>query len=291
MDQSQLEAALVGLPFFSVRYYPSTGSTNDLARTWAEQGAPEGALVVAGKQTAGRGRLGRSWISPAGSSLSFSLVLRSIDLPVEVLPRLAGLGALAVSDALESLYALQAQIKWPNDVLIERGKVCGILPEVVWSGSQVQAVILGIGINTGRAVLEANVGPGKGFSYPPAALESYLGFIPDPSELLRAFLDCLLSWKPHLGSAEFLQAWEKRLAFKGEWVRVSLGGSEAKEKDASGGDVQEGQVVGLSADGSLLLRTGSGETISVRAGDLHLRPDQQPSPDQQQDLSQPKPTG
>src|SRR5664279_6508775 len=114
-----LQSILTGLPLGGLRYFDSIGSTNDDALAWARAGAPDFSLVVADAQTAGRGRLLRRWITNPGSALAFSLVLRPSTQESECLPRFSPLGAVAVRQALADLFGLPAEIKWPNDVLLE----------------------------------------------------------------------------------------------------------------------------------------------------------------------------
>jgi hypothetical protein len=99
-----------------------------------DNGAPDLSLVVADEQTMGKGRAGRRWYTPAGSALAFSLILSPAWVEPEMLPRFTGLGALAVKQALESRYGLPAKIKWPNDVLLQRRKLAGVLVEAHWIG-------------------------------------------------------------------------------------------------------------------------------------------------------------
>jgi BirA family transcriptional regulator, biotin operon repressor / biotin---[acetyl-CoA-carboxylase] ligase len=277
MDQSQLESLLSGLSLGGVRYFERTGSTNDQAACWADAGAPDLALVVAGEQTSGRGRAGRAWYSPAGASLSFSLVLHPRLRGSSFLPRYTGLGALAVCEALSQEYRLTAQIKWPNDVLVERRKVCGVLAEARWNGSELESVILGIGINLSPAVVSVAALQMRALAFPAACLEDILGQPVEAGKLLRAVLSCLLGWLPRLERPEFLQAWESRLAFQGEWVQLFPAESTPKGGFPPGPEklpppLEEGKVVGLAPDGSLCLLTHSGETTSVYFGEVRLRP-------------------
>ncbi|PIZ25632.1 MAG: biotin--[acetyl-CoA-carboxylase] ligase, partial [Chloroflexi bacterium CG_4_10_14_0_8_um_filter_57_5] len=140
MNERELRRTLSDLPLGGVRYYEQTGSTNDVALAWASAGAPDLALVIADEQTAGRGRLGRKWVTPPGAALAFSLVLRPRPVERDVIPLYSALGALAVVSALEEKYGLKPEIKWPNDVLVRGRKLCGILAEAVWLGSQAESV-------------------------------------------------------------------------------------------------------------------------------------------------------
>lgn len=260
MDQASLEEVFAGLPLGPVRYYERTGSTNDEAARWVENGAPDLALVVADEQTAGRGRLGRSWYTPPGSALAFTLVMKNAPQE-EILPYTA-LGALAVSAALDKHYALKPQIKWPNDVLVSGRKLAGVLVEAFWRGEQLQALILGIGINvaTESVPTEANL------QFPATSVESSLGRPVDRWTLLKQALQALLDWRPLVGNPEFIQAWEDRLAFRGEWVQMSEAVSETTRP------IEMGQVDGLNSDGSLRLMTSDGKVHTIRSGDIRLRP-------------------
>ena len=125
-----------------VRYFESIGSTNDEALAWAAKGAPDLSLVIADEQTAGRGRLNRTWFTPKGTALAMSLILR----PASGTPlsRTVGLAALSIADSLLKR-GLTPRIKWPNDVLLNGKKIAGILVETVWAGTEVESLVIGIG--------------------------------------------------------------------------------------------------------------------------------------------------
>ena len=127
-------------------FLPETASTNDEARRLAESGAPDGTLVIADYQTAGRGRAARRWEAPPGSSLLMSLVFRPALVPQQV-QRMTMICGLAIADVLESEYGLEPALKWPNDVLVGGAKVGGILTEVLLDAHRVECVITGIGLN------------------------------------------------------------------------------------------------------------------------------------------------
>lgn len=257
MDQRSLEEALAGLGLGAVRFEAQTGSTNDLAAAWARAGAPDLALVVANEQTAGRGRLARRWFTPPGAALAFSLVLRNQENAM----RLIALGALAVCDTLTEDYGLQAEIKWPNDVLIGRRKVCGILTEAQWQGEGLVAAILGIGVN----VLAQAAPPDQEGIFPATSVEAALGRPVDRLELLRAILTRLIAWRSTPNRMDLLHAWEKRLAFRGEWVQV-FAGPDVTDLP------QEGELLGLAPDGALLLRGRSGQLFTLHIGEVRVRP-------------------
>jgi BirA family biotin operon repressor/biotin-[acetyl-CoA-carboxylase] ligase len=268
MDEQLLQQALNGLPLGALRYYVQTGSTNVEAARWVDAGAPDLALVVADEQTAGRGRQGRSWYTPPGAALAFSLALRgdprrilSLETPA-FLARLTALGAVAVCQALSQLYDLQAQIKWPNDVLLQRRKVCGVLAEAYWQGEQLIAVILGIGIN----VSPASLPPDETLIYPATCVEAVLGKPASRLELLRSVIENLLRWRNRLSDPDFLTVWDALLAFKGEEVAVYIGTQMTDPPE------EEGVLLGLDARGCLRLRLHSGEERALCSGELRLRP-------------------
>ena len=250
------------LPLAAVRYFARVGSTNDLAARWAEAGGPHLGLVLADEQTTGRGRASRRWYTPPGCALAFSLILhgQALGLPQAAVPQLTALGALAVCDALNQDFTAQttAQIKWPNDVIAGRRKLAGALAEAHWQGLELQAVILGVGINVAPESLPA----AELLDFPATCLEAVLGRAVDRWSVLHAVLDRLLAWLPSLGQPGFIQAWEQRLAFCGEWVQVRL----------AAGSAVEGRLLGLAQDGSLILQTPLGEALTQQIGEVHLRP-------------------
>ena len=266
MKLVSLIETLSDLPLGGVRYYPCLGSTNDDALSWCEEGAPDLALVVADEQTSGRGRQGRQWQTFPETALAFSLVMqppfgpREETLPDQLLTRLNGLGGLAVSQALSCHYGLQAEIKWPNDVLLERRKAAGVLAEARWQGDNLQAVILGIGVNV---TPEAIYGlPER--SFPATCVEAVLGRHADRTELLHSILKHLLDWRPRLGSNEFLHAWEERLAWRGEWVEISV--------DHTRRTPGQVLIMGLNKDGSLRVCDRVGHMLNLYSGEIQIKP-------------------
>ena len=279
MNLAQVTAALEGLEFGSIRFFNQIDSTNAEAARWVDVGCPDLALVAADEQTAGRGRAGRRWFTPPGSALAFSLVLRpnrhshgdAWPVSLAELPRITALGALAVCETLQARYELPAQIKWPNDVLYSGQKCCGVLAESIWQGDRLAAIILGIGIN----VTPDSVPPIEALTFPATSVESALldchrkHKSVNRLELLRAVLEELLRWHVRVADQEFIQAWENRLAFQNQWVRVSLPPTGTDESSASS---LEGILLGLESDGQLRLRDRSGQLFILRSGELNLRP-------------------
>lgn len=242
----------------ALRWRERTLSTNDDALGWAADDAPDGALVIADQQTAGRGRLDRSWLTPPGCALAFSLILRPTPEEQERISLFAGLGALAVQSALKCGGACLAQVKWPNDMLLNRRKVCGILVESTWIGAEAAAVVVGIGIN----VAPLSVPPAHLVRYPASCVESETGQPVERLELLQAVLERFFAWRSRLCSPEFLAEWERQLAYRGEQVQVETGA----------GEKYTGTLLGLTPDGGLRLQNEAGVEIQVIVGDLSLRP-------------------
>jgi len=276
MDQKTLETALADLEIPAIRYFPAVGSTNDVASAWAAEGAPDGALVVADEQTSGRGRGDRRWFTQPGMGLAFSLVLYpSKPVGVYVMPRLTALGAVAVRYALQRHYNIIPQIKWPNDVLIERQKVAGVLAEAQWSGEQIKSAVLGIGINVASGSISDEILPRAEMNFPATSVEEALKKKVDRVELLHHVLKELLYWRPRIHTNDFLSEWESCLAFRGEWVQVTAGESYGKDGlpvslEQMPQPIQEGKVLGLAMDGSLKLLAKSGEIVTVRVGEVRL---------------------
>jgi BirA family transcriptional regulator, biotin operon repressor / biotin---[acetyl-CoA-carboxylase] ligase len=218
---------MIGTPHVHHRV---TDSTNERAKELALAGAPHGTVVTADEQTAGRGRQGRSWSAPPRSAVLMSLVLRQ---PREGLPLAA---AVAVCEALEPL---EARIKWPNDVWVERLKLAGILAE---GRPQDGWAVLGIGLNVS--------------SHPPDLPATSLraqGMERSPEDVLDSLVSSLGRWI-EAPTAEVLDAWRGRDALWGEPVSWADG---------------EGTAAGIDDTGALLVDTGSGR-VALDAGEVHL---------------------
>jgi BirA family biotin operon repressor/biotin-[acetyl-CoA-carboxylase] ligase len=257
MNQRELKKALSKLPLGDVRYFDSIGSTNNEALAWATTHAKDLSLVIADEQTAGRGRLDRKWFTPKGTALAFSLILRPTAEEKPYLTRTVGLAALAVTDALRTR-GLVAQIKWPNDVLLNGHKVAGILVESVWSGEEVDCTVIGIGVN----VLKGAVPPAELLQFPATSLEDALGREVERERVLQDILAGIIALRPHLGTDPFIASWEKSLAFRGESVQAEQGD----------GSLVTGKLLGLETDGSLRISNEDGKFVTVRFGDVRLRP-------------------
>lgn len=274
LDAERLKAGLpigrFGVPLY---LYRTIGSTNDRAAELAAAGVPEGVLVLSSEQTAGRGRHGRSWDSPSGAGLAVSLVLRP---PADRSRALGLVGGLAVVEAAMDL-GLQASVKWPNDVLLAGRKVAGVLPEASWAGSELESVVLGIGVNL-RPAPSVNR---SGYEFPSTSLEEQLGGRIDPNQLVFGLLRGLEAWYGRYLEGTAHPAWEQHLAFLHELVTVQPdgGGAAAGPAAAPEGVPRErqprpervsGKARGLTPQGGLRLELPDGSRLELESG--RLRP-------------------
>lgn len=223
----------------------SVGSTNDEARVLGEAGAADGIIVIAERQTAGRGRRGAAWFSPPGESLAFSVLVRPTE-PKPLWPRLALAAGVAVAEAAEAL-GLQASIKWPNDVLIGHRKVAGILVE---AGRDF--AVLGIGLNVNTEAFPPEVAESA------SSLRLETGGVLSRAEVLIAVLRRLEIRRHQIGSefGDLLESVRLRCALTGNGVTLSTPAG-----------LLRGVVEGLGPSGELLLRTSDGTLHSVLQAD------------------------
>ena len=253
-----LEETLKGLQLGEIKYHDTVSSTNDLGSDLAKQGAPDLSLIVANQQTKGRGRTGRAWFTPPDSALAFSLLMKpTYSIMNENLSLLSGLGALAVCESLDNMYNLQTEIKWPNDVLIGGKKVCGVLVETIWLGNDLEAVILGIGINTAPDSVPSS----DQLNFPATSVEDSTKFPTDRLLLLKNILSRLIFWKEKIQNPEFISSWEHRLAYKDTEVQII-------SKSAV---VHKGRIKGLDKLGRLILKKQNNAEVSLHVGEIHMR--------------------
>jgi BirA family biotin operon repressor/biotin-[acetyl-CoA-carboxylase] ligase len=273
-DQAELGAALearreaLGALATHWRLLEQTTSTNDEALRWAASGAPEGAWVAAREQTKGRGRRGRTWISPRGAGLYVSVVFRpsptvspAADAATPLITLMAGVAAV---DAVASATGVRATLEWPNDLAIAAPdpaagvaarKLAGILAEAASGGGRIAAVVVGIGINLRPAAYPPDVAARA------VAIEEVSGTPPDANRLLVALLESLATWRRTLvspgGPARLLAAWRA-------FAPSSVG---ALVRWVDGSQVREGRTAGIDETGALLVDTTAGR-VRLTAGDV-----------------------
>jgi BirA family biotin operon repressor/biotin-[acetyl-CoA-carboxylase] ligase len=239
----------------------STGSTNADLLARALAGAPEGVVLAAEEQRAGRGRMGRTWTSPARAALTFSVLLKPAVPPARRgwLPLLTG---VAVTAAVTSVTGVDLRLKWPNDVLAAGAKLCGILAEA--SGD---AVVVGIGLNVSTEPAEfPSPRPG---ALPATSLRAAGATALDRANLLLAILEGFERW---------YQTWQQaggdpdRSGLRPEYTRLSATIGRTVRAELPGGQALSGPAAGVDSDGRLLVRVSPGSEVAVAAGDVvHLR--------------------
>ena len=252
---------LKDLPVADYRAFEEIGSTNDFAMDWVRQGAEDRSLVIANRQTKGRGRMDRTWQTAPDASLAFSYILKPTPREVPYSSFFSPLGALAICEAILP-YDTKAEIKWPNDVLVHRKKVSGILSEIVWQEGTIAAIVLGIGVNIAAEAIPV---PSPGM-FPASSISVETGQEINRIEFLNALLTALNAWRLSINSTTFFDEWNRHLAFKGERVQVQ----------PVQGESLSGTLVGINSFGALLLQNSTGIVQSFLAGDVHLRPAEEP---------------
>jgi len=240
-----------------VHHFDSIDSTNRHAMELARRGAAEGEVVVAEAQSAGRGRLGRSFFSPAGVSFYGSIVLRPIIPPARA-PQITLIAGLAVAETVERHAGMRPGLKWPNDVRLGERKVCGILTEMECEADRVLYVVCGPGINLN--VPRAD--------FPPELRRIATSVLAETGRTVdRAVFaaDLFACFERHYdeflarGLGGLRERWESYSVLDGEWVSV----------EGAGGNV-EGRVVGIDDEGALRLESSGGELVRAIAGDVTL---------------------
>ena len=241
----------------NIVYFDSTDSTNTQAERLAGEGAPEGTLVIAESQTAGRGRLGRKWESPPGVNLYFTLILRP-EIPPAAAPMITLAAGAALAKSVRALYDLPAAIKWPNDMLIGFKKCAGILTEMKAESGRVRHVLLGVGVDVN---MTKDMFPEE---IRKISTSIYLsrGERADRAGLLRRFLMEMEGLYGNIVSGEkevVLDAWRdlsctlgRRVTVKGLWGE------------------RTGTAVDIDASGGLVIREDNGEAGTVVSGDLYF---------------------
>ncbi len=241
-----------------IRYLRRTVSTNIEARRLAEDGAPEGALVIAETQTSGKGRRGRPWFSPAGLGLYFSFVLKPRMAPAEA-ARLTLLLSVSTAEVIRDKTGLPAAIKWPNDILINGKKAAGILAEISTELDSINYMIIGLGLNV-------NIERDSRHGFPADLRKSATSLLIETGRNFSraSLLKCILMDFEHRYSAarqdgfrSALRRWRELAGIIGKKIKI----------ETAGGTIA-GTVVELDADGALVLRDAAGALRRFLSGDI-----------------------
>lgn len=231
--------------------HDSVDSTMDEAFHLGMDGAVEGTIICAETQTKGRGRLGRSWMSPKGKGIYFSLILRPRLSPNQM-PQLTLMAAVSIAQAIKKNVGVAVAIKWPNDLLIDGKKVAGILTELRAEVDQMKFVVLGVGINVNSSASQ--------LIETATSLKTSSGNTIDRVELLQEVLSHLERWYQSIHKGDFskvLAVWRELSCTLHQRVRVT-----------DGYGAIEGVAVDLDHDGALLIKQDDGKIIRRLAGDV-----------------------
>jgi BirA family biotin operon repressor/biotin-[acetyl-CoA-carboxylase] ligase len=242
-----------------IHYFTEVTSTNDVAKELAALRAKEGTIVIAEVQTSGRGRLGRGWLSPKGG-VWFSIILRP-EVKAKDVFKITFLTAVAVAKTIRKMFKLNAEIEWPNDILVNGKKVCGILTETSIRGETVDSVVVGVGIN---ANVDIDFFP-KDFKKTVTTLASEVKREVDREKFLHALLKELEAYYKMFKENNFdsiLEEWKQLNRLFGANVEVVTFNEKI-----------EGQAVNVDQNGALIIRLADGTTRKVFSGDVTLLPE------------------
>ena len=240
-----------------IDYCSVIDSTNVRARMLADEGAPEGTIVVAEAQLKGKGRRGRSWFSPAGQGIYVSVILRPRVPPAEA-TLLVLMAAVAAAEALLSHADLPVSVKWPNDILVGGKKIAGILTEMRLDGDRIDHVVIGMGVNvnTPAESLPPEIGAIA------TSLSAETGRTFSRAGLLRTYLEKLEGWYTLFRERRFEP-------IRGRWLEIAR--IIGKSVKIAGVDrIYEGEVVDIDPNGFLILKSPDGALQRILAGDVSL---------------------
>ena len=250
MKITNLTTEAIGHPFLWVE---ETGSTNEDMKRMAEEGACHGTVLCAGHQTNGKGRRGRNWDSPKGDNIYLSILLRPDLEPVHA-SMLTLLGALAVAEAVEETAGAKCRIKWPNDLVLDGKKVCGILTEMSSGMEGIRYIIVGIGINVNRSIFPEEIAHMAGAIEPVGTKEEMI------ASLLSHFEKKYQIFLEHRSLKPFLEEYNRRLISIGQQVQI-----------LSGDQVWIRTCLGINEGGALIVKDEDGVTEEIISGEVSVR--------------------
>ncbi len=237
---------------YHIELLEETDSTNRRLRQAAEGGAPEGTVIFALHQTAGKGRMGRSFFSPAGSGLYFSILLRPQAMADGM--KITAAAGVAVAEAVKEILGIELAIKWVNDLYLGNKKVCGILAESAMDADgNFNYCVVGIGLNVFEPQCWEDALDQIAGALLPQARENVM------EPLAAAILDRFFDWYQKLSDPRLMEAYRSRSFLQGKRVTAVRGNERIK-----------GVVQGISDEGELLLQTESGEVLTICSGEVRL---------------------
>lgn len=241
----------------NIIYLERTGSTNEDAKKMAAEGAAEGTVIVAGCQDAGKGRRGRNWVSPPGTNLYFTLLLKP-DFSPDKASMLTLVMALSVAQALEREAKICPGIKWPNDIVHNGKKLCGILTEMTLDSGVIGGVVIGVGINVSQTDFPEEL------QSTATSLKLEGAVVPERMQLLNCILEYFDKnyeiYLQRLNLSGLRESYEGYLVNRGKEVRVLDPAGE-----------YEGRALGINESGELLVETANGSVQKVYAGEVSVR--------------------
>jgi BirA family biotin operon repressor/biotin-[acetyl-CoA-carboxylase] ligase len=252
--QARLKTKIIGR---SIHHFPQIESTNTKARELAEQGAPEGTLVIAEYQTRGKGRMSRPWESPAGQNLLFSIILRPT-LPPQQTFNLILLASVALCRAIQMETNLELKIKWPNDLYCREKKLAGILAEFAAESDRLNYVIIGVGLNVNWSPMALPED-----AQPATSILRETGIRASRLEIMVSFLagmERFYRQAQREGYHFIQQAWDHYSLIRNRPVKVM-----------NGKEIWSGIAQGIDPQGALLVVLDNGEEKRFLTGDVHLR--------------------
>jgi BirA family biotin operon repressor/biotin-[acetyl-CoA-carboxylase] ligase len=252
--KNKLAGKLIG---HQVYFFSEIDSTNNEAHRLGVDGAPEGTVVIADSQTKGKGRLQRAWHSPAGMNIYTSIILRP-DLKPDHAPQISILAGVSVAEIMDNFCPGMVNLKWPNDVLLQGKKVCGILAQMKTSANRVDFIILGIGINVNIDYNQLS----QDIKNTATSLTIETGRKISRQELIIGLYENLAKWYKKLMEGGFGAVKEKWLSMApmiGQRVQIM-----------SENEVISGKALGIDEQGALLLLTAEDRKIKISAGDATI---------------------
>ena len=252
--KSQLHTRIMGQ---NLVFCQEADSTNNLARRQAEEGAPDGTLAVALTQTAGKGRRGKGWTSPAGDGVWMSLLLRPA-FPPEAASMLTLVAAMAVQEGISRMTGLDCKIKWPNDVVVDGKKICGILTEMSTEADYIRYVVVGIGINVGIRQFPEELKDKATSVY--LCLGRTVSRARLVAEVMEAWEKYYDIFKETLDLRNLREEYNQELVNTGKTVQIM-----AQEQSYTG------TALGIDSRGQLLVETGDGSVRQVMSGEVSVR--------------------